>query len=119
MFKEYFKTNKAIKSFFILAKIENCTYFGNFGFDKEYASQITFFTKNKIIVSPHKIFALPSNKAVSIFLKENNETQKINIKKDDCVQHFFKKVLYAFKKKNFNGFYNDLINDAIIRNKIN
>ena len=119
IFKEYFKTVDAVKSFFILAKLKNCTYFGNFGFDRAYASQITFFTKNKIISSPHRAFALPPDKKVSISIKKNNEIKKINVKKDDCIYNFFKKVLYAFKNKNFKSFYKNLLNDAMIREKIN
>ena len=119
VFKEYFKSVDAVKSFFILAKLKNCTYFGNFGFDKEYVSRITFFTKNKIILSPQRTFALPSNKKVTILLKENNKIKKISINKDDCIQNFFKKILYAFRNKNFKNFYDNLLNDAIVREKIN
>ena len=73
IFKEYFKTVNAVKSFFILAKFKNCTYFGNFGFDRAYVSQITFFAKNKIISSPQRTFALPPNKNVSILLKKKGD----------------------------------------------
>ena len=119
VFKENFKTAKAVKSFFILAKFKNCTYFGNFGFDREYISQINFFTKNKIISSPNRIFALPPNKNVSILLKKNNKVKKLTVKKDDCIQNFFKKIIYACSNKNFKSYYNQLLNDSIIREKIN
>ena len=120
VFKEYFKTNKkAIKSFFVLAKLKNCTYFGNFGFDKTYISNITFFTKNKIISSPNRIFALPSNKDVSILVEQKKGIKKINIKRDDCILNFFKKILYAIKYKKNKNFYNNILSDAIIREKIN
>ena len=45
--------------------------------------------------------------------------EEIKIKKDDCIQNFFKKVLYAFRSKNFESFYNNLLIDTIIRERIN
>ena len=120
VFKEYFKTNKkAVKSFFVLAKLKNCTYFGNFGFDKTYISNIIFFTKNKIISSPNRIFALPPNKDVSILVKEKKTIKKMNIKKDDCILNYFKKILYAIEYKKNENFYKNILSDAIIREKIN
>ena len=71
VFKEYFKNLESVKSFFIISKFDNCTYFGNFGVNGEFISQITFFTKKKIINSPNRIFALPSNQNSKIVIKQN------------------------------------------------
>ena len=118
IYREYFKRTKAVKNFFIMTKLKNCTYFGNFGLNREYIHQMSFFTKDKIITSPGRLFALPPNKSLYISLKEKDKIKKIKIKKDDCIQNFFKKILYALKNKNFEIFYRKLINDAIIRDKI-
>ena len=75
-------------------------------------------TKNKIITSPERIFALPSNQNLYISLRQNNKIKKIKVKKDDCVQNFFKKIIYVLKYKNFEIFYKKLIYDAVIRDKI-
>ncbi len=119
VYKEYFPDNKNVKKFYILAKIKNSTYFGNFGLGGKYINQISFFTKDKIIFSPERIFALPSNKNLYILSKENNVTKKIKIKKDDCIQNFFKKILLALNNRNFDFFYKNLLGDAIIRERIN
>ena len=101
-----------------MTKLKDCTYFGNFGVNREYMHQMTFFTKEKIITSPGRIFSLPANKNLYISLKEKNKIKKIKIKKDDCIKNFFKKILHALKNKNFEIFYGNLIDDAIIRDKI-
>jgi len=118
IYREYFKRTKAVKNFFIMTKLKNCTYFGNFGLNREYIHQMSFFTKDKIITSPGRLFALPPNKNLYISLKVKDKIKKIKIKKDDCIQNFFKKILYVLKNKNFEIFYRKLINDAIIRDKI-
>ena len=118
VFKEFFKKRKAVKDFFIMTKLKGCTYFGNFGLDRTYLSQISFFTKDKIITSPERVFALPPNKNLYIFLKEKNKLKKIKIKKDDCIQNFFNKILYSLKNRNFKIFYQKLLNDAILRDRI-
>ena len=118
IYREYFKRTKAVKNFFVMTKLKDCTYFGNFGLNREYIHQMSFFTKDKIITSPGRLFALPPNKNLYISLKEKDKIKKIKIKKDDCIQNFFKKILYALKNKNFEIFYRKLINDAIIRDKI-
>ena len=118
--KNYFNKNKIVKDFYVLTKHKNCTFFGSFAFKRNaYMNQITFFTKNKIVTSPHKIFTLPPNKPVFITLKEKDKIKKIKIEKDDCLRNFFKKVLKAMKNKNFNYFYNNILRDAIVRKKIN
>lgn len=118
IYREYFKRTKAVKNFFIMTKLKDCTYFGNFGVNREYMNQMSFFTKDKIITSTGRLLALPRNKNLYISLKEKDKIKKIKIKKDDCIQNFFKKILYALKNKNFEIFYRKLINDAIIRDKI-
>ena len=79
---------------------------------------MSFFTKDKIITSPGRLFALPPNKNLYISLKEKNKIKKIKIKKDDCIKNFFKEILYALKNKNFEVFYKKLLNDSILRDKI-
>ena len=118
VYKEYIKGTRYVKSFYILATLKNCIYFGNFGRNKRYTSQISFFTKEKIITSPERAFALPSSKNLYITLKEKDKIKKIKIKKDDCIKNFFEKVLHSLKSKNFKIFYKILLYDATLRDKI-
>ena len=116
--KNYFKNTKLVKSFYIKKNSNMCTYFGNFSFEREYSQQITFYTKNKIIYSPQRIFALPHDENLEITVKTKNKFKKIKIKKDDCINNFFKLVISALKNKKYNFFYNNILNDAKIRNII-
>ncbi len=118
VFKNYFKNSKLVKSFYITAKTRKITYFGNFAFDREYEQQIIFFTKDKIIYSPKRIFAYPPNRNSLIIVKNRNKSKKIFVKKDDCIDNFFKLVLNDFKKKKFTFFYDAVLKDAKLRNII-
>ena len=65
-----------------------------------------------------RVFALPSNKNLYILLTRNNLTKRIKVKKDDCIQNFFHKILFALKSNNFEIFYKILLNYTVIREKI-
>ena len=116
--KTYFKNTKIVKDFTLMTSSKNLTYFGNFGLEREYTSQIIFFTKKKIIISPERIFALPPNQNIDLTIKENNKIKKIRVKKDDCIKNFFRDIILSLKNKKFNIFYKNLISDAIFREKI-
>lgn len=118
VFKKYFNNINVVKSFFLLSKSDNCTYFGNFGIDREYISQITFFTKDKIITSPNRIFALPPKNNQIILKKSFNKTTKIIVKKDDCVKNYINTIINVIKTRNYAKFYNKIIFDSKIRNYI-
>lgn len=119
VFKNYFKDKRVVKDFYITAKSNNCTFFGNFSSNSAaYMNQIIFFTKKKIISSPNKIFSLPTNKNLSIFVLESDKINKIKVGRDDCIKNFFNTVLHAFNRKNFNYFYNNILIDAKIRKEI-
>ena len=116
--KEYIKGSRYVKSFYVGVTLKDCLYLGSFSRQKQYTSQISFYTKDKIITSPQKAFALPANKNLHITIKEKNKINKIKIKKDDCIKNFFEQILYSLKSKNFKIFYKKLIYDAILREKI-
>ena len=118
VYRNYFKNTKTVKSFYITSNSKKCTYFGNFAFQKEYTQQIIFYTKNKIVYSPQRVFALPLNKNLEITLKTKNKTKKVKVKKDDCIENFFKLILIALKSKKKFFFYNIMIDDAEIRDAI-
>ena len=118
VFKNYFKKTNLVKSFYIIAKTNKTSYFGNFAFDREYEQQIIFFTKDKIIYSPKRIFAQPPNKNSLITVKHQNKYKKIIVKKDDCIDNFFKLILNDFEKKKFSFFYDTVLKDAKLRNVI-
>jgi len=116
--RSYFKNTKLVKNFYIKKNTKTCTYFGNFAFQREYNQQIIFYTKNRIIYSPQRIFALPNDKNLEITLKTKNMIKKIKVKKDDCIKNFFKLVLTALKDKKYSFFYNTMLQDVKVRDVI-
>ena len=118
VYKNYFKNTKLVKSFYIMANSKNITYVGNFAFQREYSQQIIFYTKNKIIFSPQRIFALPPNKNLELIIKTKNTLKKINVLKDDCIKNFFNLVFNCLKRKNHQFFYNIMLQEAKLRNII-
>jgi NDP-hexose-3-ketoreductase len=118
VYKNYFKGTKLVKSFYIIASINKLTYFGNFAFQRNYDQQIIFYTKDKTIYSPKRIFAQPSHINSLVIIKTKNKIKKIMVKKDDCIDNFFKLVLNTLRKKNYEYFYNMILQDSKIRNII-
>ena len=55
--RNYFKNTRTVKNFYIKTNSKKSTYFGNFAFEREYSQQIIFYTKDKIIYSPQRVFA--------------------------------------------------------------
>ena len=80
--------------------------------------QIVFFTKDKIIYTPPRIFAIPPDKDFFILIKTKNSYKKIKVYKDDCIKNFFKVVLNKLKDKKFRYFYDIMSNDAKTRDRI-
>ena len=117
--RNYFKNTRTVKNFYIKTNSKKSTYFGNFAFEREYSQQIIFYTKDKIIYSPQRIFALPYNNNLEIIVKTKNKFKKIKVKKDDCINNFFKLVLIALKNKKYNFFYKTILQDGKNRNIIN
>ena len=71
-----------------------------------------------IIYSPQRVFAPPHNKNLEIILKTKNKIKKLKVKKDDCINNFFKLVLTSLSTENYSFFYNIMIQDAKIRQLI-
>ena len=113
----YKEKNGLITSFDIFCKFKNNHYFGYFSFDGEYKNNMILHTKNQNI-ELNNVFSPPSNKNLNILIKKNNILQIKKIKKDDTFKNFFKKVAIAIKKNNFKLFYEKIIFDAKIRDKI-
>jgi len=116
--RNYFIKSKTVKSFYITANSKTCNYFGNFSFQREYNQQVIFYTKNKIIYSPQRMFAPPYDKNLEITVKSKNKIKKIKVKKDDCINNFFKLILISLKNKKYNFWLNTMLQDAKIRDII-
>ena len=54
-----YKDTGYIKSFYVFCNNKKISYFGNFGCEKEYISEIRFFSNKKIVSINHQAFALP------------------------------------------------------------
>jgi len=116
--RNYFANSKTVKNFYITTNSSTCTYFGNFSFQREYNQQIIFYTKDKIVYSPQRMFAPPYDKDLEIIVKSKNEIKKIKVKRDDCINNFFKLILNSLKSKNYNFWLNTMLLDAKIRDII-
>jgi len=116
--RNYFINSKIVKNFYITTNSKTCTYFGNFSFQREYNQQIIFYTKDKIIYSPQRMFAPPYDKNLEITVKSKNKIKKIKVKKDDCINNFFKLILISIKNKKYNFWLNTMLQDAKIRDII-
>ena len=47
-------------------------------FGRECSQKIIFYTKNKVIYSPDRIFALPSSKKSKVIIKTKNKIKNTN-----------------------------------------
>ena len=113
-----YKNTGYIKSFDIFCRNKKISYYGNFGTEKEYISEIKFFSNKKIALINHQAFALPNNTSISVTFKEKNKTKTVSFLKDDTIKNFFKECLRAIKLKKYNNYYKDLLLDSKIRQKL-
>ena len=120
-FKIYKTTHSGRKkkqSFNFIIKIKDNTFFnGNFSYNKEYNSCISFFGKEFFITVPHQAFALPDNKASALLYKSKNSLKKTLIK-DDCIYNFFNKIFDCLKKNNYKEFYRNIDIDNKLKKKL-
>ena len=110
--------NNINKNFYVNYYQNNKSFFGNFGIDMEYISQIIFYTNNKIIYLNHQSFALPADKKIELIIKSEDIYKKIIVEKDDCIKNFIEVVLKCLKNKTYNHFYNLLFLDSKIRSSL-
>lgn len=113
-----YKNTSYIKSFYVFCKNKKISYFGNFGTEKEYVSEIRFFSDKKIASINHQAFALPNNTSVPVSFKEKNKINTVNFLKDDVIKNFFKECLRAIKLKKYDMYYENLLIDSKIREKL-
>ncbi len=113
--KIHYKKNENVKNFNVFCINKDISYFGNFGTESEYISEIRFFSKNKIITINHQAFALPSDINIPVTIKENNKIKILNFSKDDVIKNFIEETLRAIKLKNYDMYYNNILTDSKIR----
>ena len=107
-----------VKNFFIFFKNKKISYFGNFGSEKEYISEIRFFSNKKIVSINHQAFALPNDTRVTVEFKEKNKTKTINFSKDDTIKNFIQECLQAIKLKKYDMYYKNILFDSKIREEL-
>ena len=112
-----FNNSKYVKKFYIFCKNNKISFFGNFGFENEYISEIRFFSSKKIASINHQAFALPSNISIPVTFKEKNKVKVINFVKDDAIKNFIQECLQAIKYKKFDKYYKNILMDSEIRNE--
>ena len=113
-----YKNTGYTKSFYVFCKNKKISYFGNFGTEKEYISEIKFFSNKKIASINHQAFALPNNTSVPVSFKEKNKTTTVSFSKDDTIKNFFKECLRALKLKKYDMYYENLLIDSKIREEL-
>jgi len=113
-----YKGSAYIKSFYVFCNNKKISYFGNFGSEKEYISEIRFFSNKKIASINHQAFALPNNTSIPVSFKEKNKVKTVKFSKDDTIKNFFKECFKAIKLKKYDMYYKDLLIDSKIREKI-
>jgi len=107
-----------VKNFYIFCKNKKISYFGNFGSEKEYISEIRFFSNKKIVSISHQAFALPNDTRVTATFKEKNKTKTINFSKDDAIKNFIQECLQAIKLKKYDMYYKNILFDSKIREEL-
>ena len=113
-----YRNTEYVKSFCIFCKNKKISYFGNFGSEKEYLSEIRFFSNNKIVSINHQAFALPDDISIPVSFKEKNKIKTVKFLKDDAIKNFFNECLRAIKWKKYNIYYENILIDSKIREKI-
>ena len=116
--KKYFDKTKIIKSFFLIIKNKKTIFFGNFSFDQNYLSNLSFITKNKSISIPNRAFALPPNKNIKIITKDKNIVSFKLIKKDDCIANYIKEIISFIKSNKFDKCYQSILQNSLIMKKL-
>ena len=113
-----YKDTRYIKSFSVFCKNKKKSYFGNFGSEQEYISEIRFFSNKKIVSINHQAFALPNDTRVTVEFKEKNKTKTINFSKDDTIKNFIQECLQAIKLKKYDMYYKNILFDSKIREEL-
>ena len=113
-----YQKTKYVKSFSIFCKNDHISYYGNFGTESEYISEVRFFSKKKIIIINHQAFALPSNINIPVSIKEKNTIKTVNFSKDDAIKNFIQGTLRAIKLMNYKMYYNSILADSKFREEL-
>ena len=113
-----YQKTKYVKSFSIFCKNDHISYYGNFGTESEYISEVRFFSKKKIITINQQAFALPSNINITVSIKEKNTIKAVKFSKDDAIKNFIQGALRAIKVKNYKMYYNSILADSKFREEL-
>ena len=113
-----YQKTKYVKCFSIFCRNDRISYFGNFGTESEYISEVRFFSKKKIITINHQAFALPSNINIVVSIKEKNRINAVKFAKDDAIKNFIQGALRAIKSKNYKMYYNNILADSKLREEL-
>ena len=113
-----YKNTSYVKNFFIFCTNKKISYFGNFGSENEYISEIRFFSNKKIVSINHQAFALAPDTKVPVSFKEKNIIKTINFSKDDAIKNFIQECLQAIKQKKYDMYYKNILFDSKIREEL-
>lgn len=113
-----YKNTSYVKNFFIFCTNKKISYFGNFGSEKEYISEIRFFSNKKIVSINHQAFALAPDTKVPVSFKQKNKIKIINFSKDDAIKNFIQECLQAIKLKKYDMYYKNILFDSKIREEL-
>jgi len=95
----------------------NKTLTGHFGFTTEYTNQASFLGDN-LFVTTSRIFTPPEDLLIPIEIKSDDKIHIEYTYKENAFYIFFKEILSTIKKKNYDGFRNDMYIDGQILDMI-
>tara|TARA_B100001964_G_C14188544_1_gene579868 strand:+ start:249 stop:554 length:306 start_codon:yes stop_codon:yes gene_type:complete len=90
---------------------------GHFGFGTEYRNIITVLGREGC-VELERIFTIPAEMENEIKVIAKNEKRTIKVSKADCFGLFLEKVLKGIKNKDYKDFFDNLISDASVLNRL-
>ena len=90
---------------------------GHFGFDTEYRNSISLLGKDTF-VDIERIFTIPVEMENELKIVEKNQKRTLKISKADCFGLFLKEVLISIRKREYKQFYEDLLSDAAVLERL-
>lgn len=90
---------------------------GEFGFDTEYRNHIDILGA-KVSVSLNRVFTTPPELENELLIQQQNKMSVVKAPQSDNFLNFFGKIKDALELKDYSQFANDLLNDAVLLERL-